>query len=80
MSHYKNIKLELRLLLRYSLTNNLDSKAAPKESSDVQSEDMMVSRTAQKWYTYFNERDFELEDRPHSERLTTLDNVDFVGC
>ena len=72
-SDYEITNFELHVLLHHHWRKNLDPKADSQTICNVEYIDTVAPQTEQKWFKYFNEGNFNLEDRSRSGGLTVLE-------
>ena len=65
--------IEIRIILRHYFKKGFSAAKAAREICDVEGEDSMPERTAQRWYQRFKAGDMSLEDKPRSGRPSTVD-------
>jgi histone-lysine N-methyltransferase SETMAR len=65
--------IEIRIILRHYFKKGFSAAKAAREICDVEGEDSMPERTAQRWYQRFKAGDMSLEDKPRSGRPSIVD-------
>ena len=65
-------KLEIRTLLRHYWKQQFKASEAARKICEVEGENVVSLRIAQKWFKKFNEGDYDLYDQPRSGRPVTV--------
>ena len=67
-------KIEIRTLRHY-WKQNFKASEATRKICDVEGEDVVSTRVAQRWFEKFNSGQNDLQDQPRSGRPLTMDSA-----
>ena len=68
-------KIEIWTLLKHYWKQNYNASAAARKICEVEGEDVVISRIAQRWFQKFKNGENELQDQPRSGRPMTLNSA-----